>query len=215
MKLFNKTIRLTATFRGIPLYLLEESGLCQQITTLSYKWYARYDHARKQIKPKHWLMVIGCLLISLAIYLFLTGAGNSVNTKLFLTGCLFIALRVVTQPWQLARALRRLDNCLKQTNHLGLNRLPEKDAEVETFLIGEAVLRIKYILYYEKKGGCDPELAELWRQWLEELDDNNSDFGYIFDEHEPHYKRAREELSNGTDALAKKYQMLEEVPKKT
>lgn len=213
MKALKKVFRLNATFRGIPLYLLEKSGLCPQITTLSYKWYARYDHARKQAKPKHWLMVIGCLLISLAIYLFLTGAGNSVNTKLFLIGCLFIALRVVTQPWQLARALRQLDNCLKQTNHLGLNRLPERDAEVETFLIDEAVLRIKYILYSEKKGGCDPELAELWRQWLEELDDIATEFGHILGDNEPHYQRAREELSNGTDDLAKKYQALEEAPK--
>lgn len=206
--------RLNATLRDVPLYQLLKSEFCLQITNLECQWYARYDHARKQAKPKHWLMIVGCLLIPLPIYLYLAGEGNSADTKMFLIGCLFIALRVVTQPWQLARALRRLDNCLKQTNHLGLNRLPAEDAEAETFLINEAVLRIKYILYHEKKNGCDSELAELWRQRLEELDYNASDFGHILDEHEPHYQRAEKELIKGTDALAKKYQALEEAPEK-
>lgn len=204
--------RLTATLRGVPLYLLEESGLFPQITTLGYSWYARYDHARKQAKPKHWLMFIGCLLIPLPIYLYLAGAESSADTKLFLIGCLCIALRIKGQPWQFAKAIRRLDECLKETDHRGIYQLPVESADRETFLIGEAVERIKYILYYGKKDGCDSELEEFWCQRLEELDDIATEFGHILGDDKLHYQRAEKELKTGEDALAKNYQALEERP---
>lgn len=192
--------------RGIPLYALAMSRLCPQINLLAQLWEEDGRGGRpkgncsnpiKQAKPKTWLMLLAGLLLALGSYLFFFGGIESsrCGAWIFGLGLFCFVAYIMAQPWDFAKAIRRLDECLKQQEPNGIATIPPYWSELEAYLRQCMDKGAYLVVYAEDKFGRNSELADQWNLHVRTLSAIAKEFGFDLGKHYPYYKKAAVRLA--------------------